>query len=336
MESFNKWYIILQTKLFILFVFTTTFTNAQNFTIDIKIEHPEEPVDIKLYQVKSAFDIHTLVVDDYLETEIKRKGKLFKLTGTIKQDSQLYRLHINKNEKGHLNRSFSYLFLQINKNDSIHIEVIDNDRFANYSVGEGALNIELSDLYALRVKIEADSEPGNDLIKTYNDFITSTSNPETFYVGIADSLIKYEKNILILIDQPSVEEKILTEFKNHYFSKEIIQLTKQLGSSSKNRIVDFYIPVVVIILLLTVAIFKVWRLYQKQIYLSRFQLLSSREKDVLNLLSAGKTNQEIASELYIEVSTVKKHLSNIFKKIKVLNRSEASLFLKKYNKHSQK
>lgn len=51
--------------------------------------------------------------------------------------------------------------------------------------------------------------------------------------------------------------------------------------------------------------------------------LSPRELDVLELVSHGKTNQQIAHELQISVSTVKFHLQNIYKALDVSNRTEA-------------
>ncbi|SHM23841.1 helix-turn-helix transcriptional regulator [Halanaerobium congolense] len=50
--------------------------------------------------------------------------------------------------------------------------------------------------------------------------------------------------------------------------------------------------------------------------------LSSREKDVLKLILQGKTNEEIANELFVSINTVKKHLSHIFNKTEVHNRTE--------------
>ncbi len=51
--------------------------------------------------------------------------------------------------------------------------------------------------------------------------------------------------------------------------------------------------------------------------------LSERELEVLNLLAAGATNQEIAVELVIAVTTAKKHVSNIIGKLEVTNRTQA-------------
>ncbi|GAB4515375.1 MAG: response regulator transcription factor [Anaerolineae bacterium] len=54
--------------------------------------------------------------------------------------------------------------------------------------------------------------------------------------------------------------------------------------------------------------------------------LSPRELDVLALIARGLTNSEIARKLDISVNTVGYHLKNIFLKIKVNNRTEATVW----------
>jgi LuxR family maltose regulon positive regulatory protein len=56
---------------------------------------------------------------------------------------------------------------------------------------------------------------------------------------------------------------------------------------------------------------------------SLVESLSERELEVLHLLSLGATNQEIASELVIALTTAKKHVSNIIGKLGVINRTQA-------------
>jgi DNA-binding NarL/FixJ family response regulator len=53
--------------------------------------------------------------------------------------------------------------------------------------------------------------------------------------------------------------------------------------------------------------------------------LTHREQDVIAFLTVGKTNREIATELHISVATVKAHLSSIYAKLGVSNRTQAAL-----------
>ena len=51
--------------------------------------------------------------------------------------------------------------------------------------------------------------------------------------------------------------------------------------------------------------------------------LSERELEVLKLIAAGRLNKEIGNELYIAIGTVKRHTANIFRKLDVINRTQA-------------
>jgi len=51
--------------------------------------------------------------------------------------------------------------------------------------------------------------------------------------------------------------------------------------------------------------------------------LSERELEVLTLLASGKTNSEVARELFVSVGTVKSHTGNIYRKLGARNRAEA-------------
>lgn len=58
--------------------------------------------------------------------------------------------------------------------------------------------------------------------------------------------------------------------------------------------------------------------------------LTPREQDVLAELTKGKSNREIASSLYVTEKTVKTHISNIFVKLSVQDRTQAALYAVKY------
>ncbi|MBM9465371.1 response regulator transcription factor [Aeromicrobium sp. YIM 150415] len=58
----------------------------------------------------------------------------------------------------------------------------------------------------------------------------------------------------------------------------------------------------------------------------RVELLTPREKDVLDLIGAGFTNAEIAAELFLGEGTVKTHVGHIFAKLHLRDRSAAVVF----------
>ena len=59
--------------------------------------------------------------------------------------------------------------------------------------------------------------------------------------------------------------------------------------------------------------------------------LTSRETEVLELIAEGMINKEIAKQLYISEKTVKNHVSNIFKKLNVSDRTQAAIYAFKHN-----
>jgi LuxR family transcriptional regulator, positive regulator of biofilm formation len=58
-------------------------------------------------------------------------------------------------------------------------------------------------------------------------------------------------------------------------------------------------------------------------------ILSARENQVITLVAAGLSNDEIANRFCISAYTVKSHLHNIFKKINVQGRTQAALWANK-------
>lgn len=58
----------------------------------------------------------------------------------------------------------------------------------------------------------------------------------------------------------------------------------------------------------------------------KIELLTKRELEVLKLLSVGLYNKEIGEKLDISERTVKNHISSIFKKIDVTDRTQAAVF----------
>jgi len=68
------------------------------------------------------------------------------------------------------------------------------------------------------------------------------------------------------------------------------------------------------------------RLTRRRNAKEEWENLTEREMDILKLITQGKSNKEIAVDLCISEKTVKNHLTNIFRKLKVDDRTQAVLF----------
>jgi NarL family two-component system response regulator LiaR len=58
--------------------------------------------------------------------------------------------------------------------------------------------------------------------------------------------------------------------------------------------------------------------------------LTEREMEVLKLIAAGKSNQEVADELFIGIKTVKFHVTNVLAKLGVEDRTQAAIYAFKH------
>ncbi len=67
---------------------------------------------------------------------------------------------------------------------------------------------------------------------------------------------------------------------------------------------------------------------------SAFDELTPREQEVLQLIAAGKSNREIASELYIAERTVKNHVNSILRTLNVRDRTQAAILVKQSSTQS--
>jgi DNA-binding CsgD family transcriptional regulator len=59
--------------------------------------------------------------------------------------------------------------------------------------------------------------------------------------------------------------------------------------------------------------------------------LTKKEREILALVTEGKSNKEIARILAIAVHTIEKHLDNMYKKLNVNNRTSAANIYTRYN-----
>lgn len=81
----------------------------------------------------------------------------------------------------------------------------------------------------------------------------------------------------------------------------------------------------------TQRIFQEVRRAVKEEEAAAFQHLSQQEKHVLLLVSEGRTNREIAKQLFLGEGTVRNYVSSILSKLGVSNRAEAAAYAVEHN-----
>lgn len=77
-------------------------------------------------------------------------------------------------------------------------------------------------------------------------------------------------------------------------------------------------------------------IFSKELYIqfADAHILTKRETQIGYLILNGYTNQQIAEELYISETTVKKHLTHIYEKTQTSGRKELKSKIKNYEKES--
>ena len=58
---------------------------------------------------------------------------------------------------------------------------------------------------------------------------------------------------------------------------------------------------------------------------AQLHALTDRQREVYDLIASGKTNKEIMAELFIEQSTLKTHINQIYRKLQINSRSEVKV-----------
>lgn len=116
--------------------------------------------------------------------------------------------------------------------------------------------------------------------------------------------------ILTMYDDPRTVNKLMSLGAHAYISKGAArqELIAAIRSITQNR---------------NHVVLSISRETMRQLNEGSPDLLTARELEVLELVSAGFRNSEIATQLYISEGTVKRHLTNIYLKLEVPSRISA-------------
>lgn len=201
----------------------------------------------------------------------------------------------------------------------------------------------------------SDASLQSSLLSEKLEAIINATIQNVTFDGFIQKINSLEKNddIVAIIDQNCFTDKQLIEYVSAIEHNEITSREILINADKSTR-VEYLVKLPSVIglfyqsdslELMTIGMEKImagdlWfsrqmandfiQLFRKQkVYTSNIIVdLTSREKEIMSLLSLGASNNEIATALVVSENTVKTHLHNVFKKIKVRNRLQAVMWAK--------
>ena len=267
----------------------------------------------------------------------------------LPQEAQFYRLYVVKEEHSEFN---ACLFVGGDEHNYVHL-ILHNDSqveveaataayapFGDYTIKGDADNLLMKDLskllypsyYFYEIKFPSELKFSQDKLNRdlFNFADTCTS---TLASLAAINNTDYDAYFATQMDQyTSFKQELTSKLPKHPYTKDYTRKLRYFGGDFDNGANAMYKWLSFLLGIVVVGLsFWIYRLKQIQTTtiartstptLSDFQL-TGQEIKILNAIKEGKANKEIASDLFIEVSTVKSHINKLYAKLKVSNRKEA-------------
>jgi DNA-binding CsgD family transcriptional regulator len=284
----------------------------------------------------------------------------FQFSGNqLDSENRIYRIHVDNCKddeqtqnhfEGQCDDSKEVLFIA-NNNDSIEFpftfdnqmfcRVLSNNEKANAFIRIDSLKEQMKYAYA-EYRSEASRKLNNKKwFKTLQDFGTNLNEPLAelyIYAFLSDRSNNFHQYYLEDLKSNVYYDNLLTRLKSSYPNSPYTKQYENEITSDKYSIQEvkessnqwlFYIVLVVCIISVILNIFLLSKVYSKEknSKADLKSLLTKQEQNILQLLLEDKSNKDIADTLFVSLSTVKTHVNNIFRKLKVQTRDEAkSLF----------
>ncbi len=347
-----KYFLILSFVLFFSFHSTASYV-IHGHIRDVEFWQSK----VYLATVNSPEDLF-ITSPDYIinSADIKPDGS-FTLSGDyLPDDLRFYRLSINSGPNTSMNftpeNSKNFLHLILNNNSKINLEIQGGKQtlfpVKVYGSGDNATLCRIQQDFLERkiLLIKEQSSVKVTLIRSslerYLKQVADTC--QNSLIGLFAIYHIDNKEANFLTDNQFYEnfqQKIHQQYPQSPYTGKYDELIKQFigfrnvvcaQPDSSTRWKDYLILLESLILLsLAVWIFRLKKGIvsgnissgEQSVGAAEAQTFTSKEKQILKLLVDGKTNKEIAQELFIEISTVKTHINNIYRRLNVSNRKEA-------------
>ncbi len=300
----------------------------------INLENPdtwEQKINLSTVDMNSETGVYQSKI--IASSQLSKDGYFSFDSDFFESKDRVYKLHINplsaEKKKRISNTIKNYKLFILSKKDSIFFKK-GTSLFAEYTTNSKA-SIEWQKLKRFESKHDVQSDnfdPKQYLLETRGYVKDSLHILLVKLMGIK----KLDDQQLLETDikaNPKYYLALLDELKSsdldpktyQYLENKLAAIKQQI--TSRNYKVSLWFNVIAIAIIIALCFF-ILRNRKKSISNKNIPL-SKQEAAVKALIVSGKTNKEIANELFISLNTVKTHITNIYSKLNVSSRQELQL-----------
>ena len=287
----------------------------------------------------------------------------FKLVGNnLPLESRFYRLYLIKEENTEFDaclyvergdHNFIHLILDNNTKIDVQSDVNHSGPFGNYQIIGNIENQNLRDLsmmifpsfYFYQIKFPSELQFSKQ--KLNRDLFDFADTCQHVLVSLAAILNTDMDQYYDLESEKYLAfgSRLSAELNNHSYAEDYFRKMNYHNGGLNNSNQSFWVFSLILGLVigLLLAILKIYQLQKKlNKTLSKeinqqpthIPSFTKQEEKILSLIVDEKSNKEIASELFIELSTVKTHINKLYAKLGAKTRSEAKSLAKKISLNS--
>lgn len=347
----------IKKSVYLLLVLLVSFSlKAMEIKGTIELQNDWQPV-VYLASLNSPDNLFVASPEFVIaETFIQPDGTFSINTTSIPEDPRFYRLYLVKGNNSSVefntstHRNFQHLLLDQHSDIILNAKVEDNTFVIQQISGSDDNNAILKfDKEIAQRKLQF----ANDITKAKYDFLSKDLENfiKSFVESTPNSLVGLyalyhidEKDTDFLRNNEfyfGFQKRIDEQYPNSFYAANYSKLLESLvgfremvceipGVQPKWKDSLLVIQSVFIFILLFILAFLLLRIkkttkekLESNNSQTTFANLTQKEQQILQLLAQGKTNKEIAIELYVELSTVKTHINSIYKQLQLSNRKDA-------------
>lgn len=338
---------------FCLIVFTTQQCLA-DYTIKGKTNITDEWQSLVfLASVNKLDDYYNASPDLIVEVGIIEDDGSFVIVGNnLPEKSKFYRLYLMKQQNSEFDACFyggedhNFIHVVLHNNSELEVRSDPNfsSPFGNYTIVGDHDNIMMRELsrfvfpsfnfYQIKFPSELrfSEEKLNKDLNTFADTCQSTMASLAAVIN-TDFDRYYEANTAFYL---SFEDRLMAEIKgNSYvndYNKKVryYQPEQQDESGWRNVLIGLLGLSTVVLLIYSFYLKK--KLKDQSIHKidakKKLNQLTQKEAEIFKLIVSGKSNKDIANELFVELSTVKTHINKIYSKLGISDRKGAIAYSK--------